>query len=433
MVAIVKVGPGFNSMKEVTRGHEERYVDWEKLKETTRTSVLFLNRILDASEMPIPECQEAMELTRKIGLGIMGLHDILIQLGLPYDSEKGRALASEIMKFISEEADTASYDLAEAEGPFKGAVDSEGHSISDAGFRRNACLTTIAPTGTLSMIADCSSGCEPYYAPVTYKTVLDGAEFAMPNKWVAKRMEEEGATEFKFLTKAAQDLFKGAGDIHWRDHILMQAVLQEWVDSSISKTINMSNDATKMEVKGAYELAYETGCKGVTVYRDGSRETQVLSTTTGQSDETCSDGISASSGSRNIKKDLGDVLTAKRYRVKVHDQKVYILVAEDDTGAPVEIFVKFPYATVDDCYVSLCRQLSLSMRYGVPLSDIVKQLEKSVVVVNDAPSHLARILKMYMQSKGTLAKINCPGCGEGTVIFTEGCEKCGNCGWSKCS
>ncbi len=231
----------------------------------------------------------------------------------------------------------------------------------------------------------------------------------------------------------SSELFKGAGDIHWRDHVLMQAVLQKHVDSSISKTINMPNDATKWDVRGAYELAYETGCKGVTIYRDGSRETQVLSSSSVQEDDEGGVRPATSTGGGVIKAELGDVLTAKRYRVKVHDQKVYILVAEDDTGAPVEIFVKFPYTTVDDCYASLCRQLSLSMRYGVPLSDIVKQLEKSVIVVNDAPSHLARILKMYMQSKGTLAKISCPGCGEGTLIFTEGCEKCGNCGWSKCS
>lgn len=157
----------------------EAGVDWDKLKETTHTAVLFLNRILDKSEMPIPECQGAMERTRKIGLGIMGLHDMLIQLGVAYDSEEGRAIAGEVMKFVSEEADKFSGELGESEGSY-------GGFIAGCSYRRNACLTTIAPTGTLSMLCSCSSGCEPYYSAMTYKTVLDGTTFAMPNEALLK-------------------------------------------------------------------------------------------------------------------------------------------------------------------------------------------------------------------------------------------------------
>ena len=398
-------------------------VDWDKLKETVRTGVLFLNRILDKSEMPIPECQEAMEKTRKIGLGIMGLHDMLIQLELPYDSEEGREVAGEVMKFISEVAAGFSRKLGEEEGCYTGYAGSLP--------RRNACLTTIAPTGTLSMLADCSSGCEPYYSPITYKTVLDNTTFAMPNKWlpeeVRKAVESE---EVSCIPQVLEALFKGANDIHWSDHVKMQAVLQEHVDSSISKTINMPNSATVEDVKGAYELAYKLGCKGITVYRDGSRETQVL---TSESIGASGDDLKVEGGSLTVaaKATLPDVLNAKRYRVSVEGHKVYILVAEDASGDPMEVFVKFPYESIDNCWHIVCRQLSLSMRCGVPLEDIIKQLDKSVVVINDVASHLSRVLKMYQQSMGVLVSNLCPKCGQ-PLIFTEGCEKCQGCGWSKC-
>lgn len=425
-----------NLSNHVSIGNEPKddCVNWEKLRTTVRTGTLLLNRILDVSEMPIPECQEVMERTRKIGLGIMGLHDMLIQLGLPYDSEEGREVAGNVMKFISEEAHAKSVELGQSEGPYLAWAN------SDAPVRRNANLTTIAPTGTLSMIADCSSGCEPYYAPVTYKTVLDGTEFAMPNKWVAKRIEEEqrlstGNVEvYDDLTLQAKALFKGAEDIHWRDHIKMQAILQGSVDSSISKTINMPNNATIEDVKEAYELAWELGCKGVTIYRDGSRDTQILSTGSSKTMEESINGDSEQHGEAEgsiTKADLPDTLKATRYRVRVKDQKVYILVCEDDDGVPMEIFAKFPYEG-GGSWNTLCRTISLALRYGVPLSEVIKQLEKSIMVVNDLPSHLSRILKMYQQSKGVDVSNPCPDCSY-QLTFEEGCEHCRSCGYSKCS
>jgi len=424
---VMSLGP-FTGEDFVTR--DVLQVDYVKLRDTTRTGVLFLNRILDASVMPIPECQEAMERTRKIGLGIMGLHDMLIQLGLPYDSEEGRTLAGEVMEFISREADKKSYELAMKEGHYDG-YDTIPDGIP---YRRNANLTTIAPTGTLSMISNCSSGCEPYYAPVTVKEVLDGTKFIMPNKWLPQEAKEAIEQGYEWdLMVSNPDLFKSAGDIHWSDHIKMQAVLQKHIDSSISKTINMPNDTTVKEVKEAYELAYKLGCKGVTIYRDGSRETQVLSAST--EGDTREQGPVDNPRSKESfsKAVLPDELKATRYRVTVDGQKVYIIVAEDASGAPVEVFVKFPYASIDSCWNTVCRQLSLSMRYGVPLTDIIKQLDKSVVVINDVASHLSRILKMYQQARGTEVEMKgCPECGS-PLQFTEGCEKCsGGCGWSKC-
>ncbi len=394
----------------------EGIIDWVKLDEIVCNAVLFLNRVLDASELPIPECQEAMNKTRKIGLGIMGLHDMLIQLKLPYDSKAGRNTAAEVMEFIYVNADKASETLAEQEGAYGCWED------NDMPYRRNACLTTIAPTGTLSTIGDCSSGCEPYYA-AKYTRNNIGTEFTMYNKWVTIFAERENCTEEEILVKYA-DLFKGAEDISWENHIKMQGVLQEWVDSSISKTINMPNDAVVEDVKAAYELAYKLGCKGITIYRDGSRDAQVLSTgTTATQKETPEESREC------FKRDLPDTLSATRYRVKVNDQKAYIIICEDE-GYPVEVFVKFPYGR-DSNWDALCRSISLSLRWGIPLEDVIKQLERSVKVINDTPSQLARILKTYQSTKGIKVTNPCPECGS-ELIFTEGCEKCRSCSWSKC-
>ena len=395
-------------------------IDWFKLKNTVHTAVLFLNRVLDKSIMPIPECQAAMELTRKIGIGVMGLHDMLIQLSLPYDSEAGRAVAGGVMGFISEQANEASSNLGEKEGYYG------GYKVNSPA-RRNANLTTIAPTGTLSMIADCSSGCEPYYAPVVYKTVLDGTEFAMPNKWVIPRMGEEGVVSFDGLSEVAKELFKGAEDIHWTDHIRMQAELQQYVDSSISKTINMPNSATVGDVKKAYELSWGLGLKGVTIYRNGSREAQVLSTTPVNTVEKRESVLSTPS-----KCELPDVLDAKRYRVKDKDgNKLYICVAHNSNGDPMEVFAKMPYKSSDIHWGSTCRMVSLGLRYGIPLHEMAKQLGKSSRDMFDIPAQLAKILKSYMTEKMSW-KPQCPECGQ-EVTYESGCECCKCCGWSKCS
>lgn len=266
-------------------------IDWDKLQETTETSVLFMNRVLDKSKYPIKECQDAMDLTRKIGIGIMGLHDLLIYLKLPYDSEEGRSIAGKVMQFIYDMANAYSVKLGQEEGVYGGWA--EG-----CPERRNACLTTIAPTGTLSTLADVASGCEPYYASL-YTRENIGQTFHMACRPLVEmarvlQVKRTGEPQGHFCEDSAIDgvsrlyidqvlkdhpeLFKGAGDIHWSDHVKMQAILQaSGVDSSISKTINLPHNSTVKDVKDAYELSYRLGCKGCTVYRNGSRQNQVLS------------------------------------------------------------------------------------------------------------------------------------------------------------
>jgi ribonucleoside-diphosphate reductase alpha chain len=346
------------------------------------------------------------------------------------------------------------------------------------------------------MIADCSSGCEPYYAYKTYKTVLDGTEFTMYNKWLQKLQVKNGESLEDTYDKH-KSLFKGAEDIHWSDHVKMQAELQKYIDSSISKTINMPEDTTVSEVKEAYELAYKLGCKGITVYRTNSRSSCVLSTK-GQGEvaggdlgdsrrdnqETDRGGEKSEAGNEShrlsdsggrssatwppelYKLDLPDTAKASRYRVSVDNQKVYILVTEGPDGDPLEIFVKFAYES-DPVWNVLCRQLSLALRYGVPLEEIVKQLDKAVVGVGDMSAKLSRILKRYLDggvttraededsSTGVHAtdesysydggSVNgaieaggrrggkaCPECGE-SLVAQGGCFSCPGCYWEKCS
>jgi len=435
-------------------------VDWVKLKQAIESIVLLLNRVIDKTEMPIQECQDALHETRKIGVGIMGLHDLLIQMGVPYGSKRGRAIAHNIMRFVSNTAADYSKVLGKDEGYYKGYDSLESETFPQKCFpRRNAHLTSIQPTGTVSMLADCSSGCEPYYAPITFKTVLDNTEFEMPNKWLKTYANDAGLSIQDFL-EASWEIFKGAQDINWRDHVKMQATLQTEVDSSISKTINMPNDATREDIREAYELAWKLGCKGITIYRDGSRQEQVLSTKSGKGTEpTPSDSASDGGGLLDdvgvpeqgypiivkdfpvpYKIDLPDKLSSTRYRIRDNNgKKVYFNVCTQ-AGNPVEVFARLPEPAQDSYWRVIGRLISLCLRYNIPLKDVCKQLSKSSSSVGDVPAKLARILDGYQDTESpddiTFPKrggaLKCPQC-EASCIPEGGCWTCHECGWSKCT
>ncbi|MEA2114791.1 MAG: adenosylcobalamin-dependent ribonucleoside-diphosphate reductase, partial [Thermodesulfobacteriota bacterium] len=260
----------------------EGEVDFERLGRTVKLAVRFLDNVIDCNRFPIPEIAEMTQKTRKIGLGIMGMHDMLIQMQLPYGAEKGREASAAVMRFIRQEAEKSSVELAECKGPFP-AYDPQ---LNDYPARRNAALTSIQPTGTVSMIADCASGCEPYFSIVMEKNVMDGDRFLMVNKHFETVARAEGFYSDDLLEKVAetgsvvdldeipekwQDIFRTAQDIQPEEHIRMQGILQlNGVDSSISKTINLPSSATPDDVRLSYLLGFELGCKGLTVYRDGS-------------------------------------------------------------------------------------------------------------------------------------------------------------------
>lgn len=447
--------------------------EWDRLKVTVDLATLFMNRVLDKSIMPILECQEALEMTRKIGIGPMGLHDYLIQIGVPYDSEEGRFFAEKVMEFIYSTCDEKSIEIGEKEGVYKGWV--EG-----CPKRRNAALTTCAPTGTLSMLADCSSGVEPYYSAITMKHVLDGEKLVLINKLfeqsllkvktasetgeIIEKVRLAGTVNIPEVPEGIKRLFKGANDISPRDHVLMQAAVQKHVDSSISKTINMPSTATIEDVKMVYKLAYETGCKGVTVYRDGSRDGQVLNTTLSKAVK------------MDRPKDIIYGLSPKRpssLPVDIHhcniQGKSWVVIVGLLNGMPYELFA----GESEDLYIpktckngslakhkngeysliikiknsevefkdiahslmnpeqrALTRMISLSLRHGVHYEFIVKQLEKASGDITDFAAAVNRVLRKYIK-QFIYSKQSCVECG-GEIIFVEGCSKCSSCGASKC-
>ena len=426
----------------------DQEIDWERLTRTVHFAVRFLDNVIDCNRFPIPEIAEMTQKTRKIGLGIMGLHDMLIQLEIPYGSEQGRDASAQIMQFIRDEAEKASIGLAELKGPFP-AYDKKYNFYPP---RRNAALTSIQPTGTVSMIADCASGCEPYFSIVMIKNVMDGDKLLMVNKHFEHIARREGFYSDDLMDKVAesgtvighpeipekwQDVFRTAQDISPDDHIRMQGILQNsGVDSSISKTINLPATASKDDVRLSYELAFELGCKGLTVYRDGSRDSQVLNAGK-ETDDTMTAVVSSQGIVR--KKTLPDMLSAKRYRLKdANENTIYLIVCFDDDENPMEVFAKFPFDNRVDLkdkstmWTTTCRLVSLALRYQIPMNEVIKQLDRSSGHMLDLPAQLGKLLKSFMAGTQKGFSSTCPECS-GKLIFEEGCEVCHDCGYSKCS
>ena len=266
--------------------------DWPRLRTTIHDCVRFLDDVIDANRYPLVEIERATKATRKIGLGIMGWADALVLLDLAYDSAEALDLAHRLAKFLEDESLASSEQLATERGPFPvwhgSRWEREGHRPL-----RNATTTTIAPTGTISIIAGCASGIEPLYALAYRRNVLDGAELTEINPAFQRIASERGLATPELLAEVAahggvrgnphvpEDLqrrFPTAHEIDVATHVRMQAAFQTYVHAAVSKTINLPNSATPADVKAAYQLAYELGCKGITVYRDGSRDGQVLVT-----------------------------------------------------------------------------------------------------------------------------------------------------------
>jgi ribonucleoside-diphosphate reductase alpha chain len=265
-------------------------IDWDGLGACVRDGVRFLDDVLDVNAWPLPQVAAVTARNRKVGLGVMGWADLLVQLSIPYDSPGALSLAGEVMAFVRREAHGESRRLAGARGPFPGFPTS---ALAAAGLpaRRNATVTTIAPTGTLALIAGCSSGVEPLFAAAWVRHALDGAELRDEHPLLAPALREAGAEAALPAVRAHGRVrgtpgvpeavglrFATAHDVSPEAHVRMQAAFQRHVDNGVSKTVNLPRDATPADVARAYALAFELGCKGITVYRDGSRAGQVLTT-----------------------------------------------------------------------------------------------------------------------------------------------------------
>ncbi len=383
-------------------------VDWDALAEAIPDCIRFLDDVIDQNLYPIQEIDDATKATRKVGLGVMGWADLLAALRLPYDSKEAVALAERMMSFIQQHADEASKQLAQERGVFpawEGSIYA-GNGASGKGARRfrNATRTTIAPTGTLSIIADCSGGIEPTFAlafmrqhhldPKAPEKVTQLPEVNRRFEAVAKAegfhskklMESlaEGASlsDVENVPAWVRNVFVTSHDIAPEWHVRMQAAFQRHTDNAVSKTINFRADATLEDVERAYQLAYREGCKGITIYRDQSRAQQVLSHAAIRGPEQAEAlaaeqdlGMAAEAPHGPYRRRLPDERPAITHKFRVGEQEGYITVGLYDDGSPGELFITISKegSTIRGLMDSVAVLTSLALQYGVPLEDLSKK------------------------------------------------------------
>jgi len=383
-------------------------VDMVLLGETVRTGVRMLDNVIDVQGYPLSEIERMHKGNRKIGLGVMGWADMLLKLGIPYGSDRALELAGKVMSFITQVAVDESQRLALIKGVFPNW---EGSLWYVRGLKvRNATLTTVAPTGSISIIAGCSSGIEPVFDWVTVQKRPVG-EYRVVHP-VYESWQQDHPSE------PLPSWFVTAREIPFEWHIRMQAAFQKHVNNAVSKTVNLPREATREDVSRAFLLAYELGCKGITVYRDGSRALQVIS----------SPNVSSSRPAGQV--ELPSVMEAKRVCVETSEGKVYVNISFHES-IPREVFISTPVESKhSEVYESFARIFSVALRHGVPLSKLISQLEKanakygSVVSV---PYALVRAFRLL----GVNGEAKCPDCGT-KLALEEGCLKCHCCGFSKC-
>jgi len=423
-------------------------VDWNRLKRTVRTAVHFLDNVVEANKYPLPQIEEMSKGTRKIGLGVMGFADMLIQLGIPYDSEEAVDAAEGVMSVILQESRSASASLARKRGNFpsyRGCVFDDPSTP----FMRNATTTTIAPTGTISIIAGASSGIEPLFAVAHVRRVLDGKELpeihplflkiAKKEKFYSKDLVEaiisSGTVEdIPSVPEEYRRLFRTSHDISPEWHVRIQAAFQRYTDNAVSKTVNFPADATQDDVAEVYRLAYEYGCKGVTIYRYGSRDQQVLNLGTQPRERSQIPPRPRPMRTRGVTE-----------RISTGCGKLYVTVNTDESGM-CELFAQM--GKTGGCASSQTeaagRLISLALRSGVKPDAIIKQLIgircpspcwQNGSIVLSCPDAIAQVLKHITLSdltENSLQMGSCPECG-GVLAHEEGCLVCHSCGFSKCS
>ncbi len=418
-------------------------IDWEDLKECVRTAVRFLDNVIDVNNYPIEQIKNETLKNRKIGLGVMGFADMLVDLNIAYNSTEGVNIARQVMSFIQEESHKASSELANERGCFP-SYDKSIFKKQNI-LMRNATTTTIAPTGTISMIADCSSGIEPYFTLAYYKQVLDGKKLRYVNDRLLKKLEESklnveetlekiivngGKLQGLDLPAELKNIFVTAMDMDYKAHIDMQAVFQEFTDNAVSKTINMPNSATVDDVKQAYFYAIEKGLKGLTIYRDGSRSVQVL----------VADGKENKVQDKTIKR--GKTLKGITEKLKTSRGSLYVTVNMLNSK-PIEVFANIGKSGGDISALSeaIGRLISIALQNGVDVEKIVNTLINITGaqpiwnegrLIKSVPDAIAQVLKDHFLDKKIEKNYEeCPECG-GILEEVEGCAVCKNCGYSRC-
>lgn len=451
-----------NLAKMLRQSENGMVIDYERLDEVVGIAVRFLDDVIEMNHYPLVAIQEKTLANRKIGLGVMGFADMLIKLGIPYDTEEALQTGEAVMSFINTRAVEYSRDLADERGPFPNY---HGSLWDRPGARpiRNATVTTIAPTGTISIIAGCSSGVEPLFAVAFKRRILDGDELTEVHPILLDVAKDGGFYSLELMDRIAETghiqtiseipseirrLFVTAHDVTPDWHVKMQGAFQKHTNNAVSKTINFPKHATKEDVRQAYEMAYNLNCKGITVYRDGSREAQVLST--GKTEKPVEDrSLVGSIGVKPRPRPL--CVTGRTIEMETGCGSLYVTINEDEKGQPFEVFAQIGKAggCVASQTQSTARLCSLALRSGIDPKTIIKQLigischkpsgfgAKKILSCSDA---IAKALRWYLaleKNQPTELSINrergaCPDCG-GVVEHINGCETCRSCGYSECS
>lgn len=477
---------------------KDKKINFDRLKFVTRTATRMLDNVIDTFNFPVEQVTDLAQKNRRIGLGIMGFADMLFQLGISYDSDEGRKIGEKVMKAINDVSHEMSKELAKEKGIFPN-WDLSIYKKKNVKMR-NAALTTVAPTGSISMMFDCSSGIEPNFALAFVKQDKDGQQYHYFNSYFEKALKEaklskEQVEEVKAellktgsiqrLTNLPEKLrktFEVAMDISAEGHMKMQAAFQRHVDNSISKTINFPNSATKEEVRDGFITTWKLKCKSSTVYRDGSRNVQILNLGTGE-------GLTAPS-EIGLKKDdkteiklpadnlrhgarkRPEIMIGKTYKVKTGYGNLYITINNDENGEPFEVFATIGKSGgffQEQCE-GICRLISLSLRSGMKIGEIIDNLkgirgpmptitERGTIL--SLPDAIGKIIEEHVRTDGGLVTpLNensrpqnseeakpeedihksiadygvmpgCPDCGSALQI-AEGCMSCKSCGFSRC-
>lgn len=454
-------------------------IDYERIARIVRDSVHFLDNVIDVNHYPLPVIDKNTRLTRKIGLGVMGFADMLLKLGVPYNSVEAEKAAEEVMSLIQSEGRTASAELAEKRGVFPAWRDSV---FGEEGFAvRNATVTTIAPTGTISIIADASGGCEPMFAYAFTKNVMDGDKLLVCNDLLVEKLKEAGVYSDALMHRIAEEgtlahipeipeeirrVFVCAHDITPEWHIRIQAAFQKYTDNAVSKTINFPNSATREEVKEAYLLAYRLGCKGTTVYRDGSRDSQVLTTGVKKEEEKPLEIPEPLFGKITPRPRPGMTWGATE-KVKIGCGSLFITVNRDEKGI-CEVFTSTGKGGgCPSQSEATARLVSIALRSGISQQEILAQLKgircpstvrQPGMKCTSCPDAIARTIEKMTKMLNTESigiieepkedenpvpaakgnkpilgaddKLHCPECGK-VLRHEGGCTVC-DCGFSHC-
>lgn len=459
-----------NLVNMLVRNKKEYIIDFAKLTRTVEKAVHFLDNVIDVNQYPLEQIEFTTKQTRKIGLGVMGWADMLAYMGIPYHSEEAVELARQVMKHITESGRTASQKLASVRGAFPLFPES---IFAQGAPLRNATITTIAPTGTLSIIGGCSSGVEPVFAYVFIRNIMDGTEMIEVNPVLRDVLEARGLYNDELMKKIAREgtlrniseipedirrVFVCSHDVSPLYHIKMQAAFQQFTDNAVSKTVNFSNHATVEDVRKVYMLAYQLDCKGVTIYRDGSRAEQVLNIGSVKREGDQAEELPAYGSIKP--RPRPDVTCGLTERMQIGCGNLYVTVNYDESGI-CEVFTSTGKAGgCPSQSEATARLVSIALRSGVSMDELLEQLRgircpstvrHTGMKCTSCPDAIARVIKKTADmisgggvnqasiepaktvSPDTVTKHSkfCPECGA-ALEHEGGCIICRSCGYGKC-